>query len=112
MERPTVANQSNLSLIEDYYQRWLNDLTRSTHLGVRKDMIRPRIRRRLFPRAPMHRGPRARKAVTRSSTLIALATIWPTLIAQAHQRARVSRTSGAASVWPEQRLDMDRVFYP
>ena len=25
MERPSVANQSNLSLIEDYYQRWLND---------------------------------------------------------------------------------------
>jgi 2-oxoglutarate dehydrogenase E1 component len=25
MERPTVANQSNLSLIEDYYDRWLND---------------------------------------------------------------------------------------
>jgi 2-oxoglutarate dehydrogenase E1 component len=25
MERPTVANRSNLSLIEDYYQRWLTD---------------------------------------------------------------------------------------
>ena len=25
MERSTVANQFNLSLIEDYYQRWIND---------------------------------------------------------------------------------------
>ena len=25
MERSTVANRLNLSLIEDYYQRWLND---------------------------------------------------------------------------------------
>ena len=25
MERSTVANRGNLSLIEDYYQRWLND---------------------------------------------------------------------------------------
>ena len=33
-------NQLNLSLIEDYYQRWLNDPTRSTARGVTflKDM--------------------------------------------------------------------------
>ena len=115
MERSTVANRCNLSLIEDYYQRWQNDPTsvdESWRIFFEGYELGRRARRRPAAGRRPRRGPRpgGRDAVDRRLPRVRPLPGRPRP-AQARARGAQSHELLEPAAFGLTEADLDRVFY-